>query len=600
MKQDLEIVNLKVMLHTNTDEIIELKAGLFVFDKPVSGENLLLCTNYKYNKKLLEYKTLQEKVEIFFNRLKLNEYVEASKPKISITNKKTEDEEEYENITESWIDIVNLYNTNLKKPGEEEWNIAYKTYNGLEKNVSDKMFKTATTEDLEEIMNIIRNGTDSTGTLDVVKTKPQFLNYLRDISRQDPEKNKITRENIIIMLNALFPISFPIPDYVEVLDDNTINVINKIQILFQKEYVYLNIKKPSTVINVTWLNTIQKHPIYYQIYRLIENYQKKILNYLDTINNSDVVEVLRSDITTQQKIDTISNKFRLYNEFKRMISYTEKGTDIEYLEDGKIKKGKVNSVKINKVIDKIESINITTNDGLVDKIIDILPDQIKKKESSFIKNIYLLHYIFGNFKKNTKDYNEFLKDYVEKFVETRDQYSRSSYDYEKKFIESIPELKFHFEFLEDIGNYLPPKRIPTNKKIARALKDENKYSKFIEVYNKSLETDYSGVELVNDGKDYEIQVGISVVGGKVNRTNARFLCNYNSHHLGSLLQKQGFTNSNSVSLYKYIDLENINTENEYNGIINTELSKPKAKVGGKSRRKKYRYKKSKKTRKIYI
>jgi hypothetical protein len=78
------------------------------------------------------------------------------------------------------------------------------------------------------------------------------------------------------------------------------------------------------------------------------------------------------------------------------------------------------------------------------------------------------------------------------------------------------------------------------------------------------------------------------------------LCNYNSHHLGSLLQKQGFTNSNSVSLYKYIDLENINTENEYNGIINTELSKPKAKVGGKSRRKKYRYKKSKKTRKIYI
>ncbi len=582
-QQDLEIVNLKVMLHTNTDETIELKAGLFVLDKPVSGENILLCTNYKYNKTLLENKTLREKVEIFFNRSKLNIFVEASKPKKYIGNKKSENEDDLP--TPSWIEIVDLYNNNIINPTDPEWNIGINSYDGLEKNVSDKIFKTATPEDLEEIEKIIKDTTDKP------TKKTKFLNYLKDTSRQDPEKIKITRQNIIIMLNALFPISFPIADQVEVMDDKSVSFTSMIKKLFEEEYVYLNIKKPSTVIQVIWLNSIQSHPIYYQIYRVIEKYQKNLLNYLDTLNNSEVIKILREDIEPQKKINEISDIFRSYQYFINMIKPIEIGDVIEYFYENTWKKGKVVRITDNFTIVKPET-------GLPN--INVNNTKVRKMEDALKKNIYLLHYIFGNFKKNTKPYNEFLKDYIDMFVETREKYSRSTYDYEKKFIESIPELKFHFEFLEEISNYLPPKRIPTNKKIALALKDENKYSKFIEVYNNSLETDYSGLERVNDGKDYEIQVGIAVVGGKVNGTNAKFLCNYNSHHLGSLLENSGGTNSHSIFLYKYIDLENINAENEYNGIINTEIVKPKTKVGGKSRRKKYRYKKPRKTKKIYI
>ena len=131
---NLEIVELKIVLHTNKDSVIDLTTNLFVFDKKTlnGNKNPYLCTNLRYSKDLLNNKTLFERVETFFNRKKFNDFLLASK---------------------------------LKKS--------------------------------QEIKN----------------------------QKNDNTKNQIIKENILIMLKAIFPISFPIKD--EVINMHEKNIDKK-------------------------------------------------------------------------------------------------------------------------------------------------------------------------------------------------------------------------------------------------------------------------------------------------------------------------------------------------------------------------------------
>ena len=67
-----------------------------------------------------------------------------------------------------------------------------------------------------------------------------------------------------------FPISFPIHDIIESLHNkNTFDFKSVFKTVIKKdEYVHLNIDKPSTVIQVKWLNTMKSNPIYYKINKI--------------------------------------------------------------------------------------------------------------------------------------------------------------------------------------------------------------------------------------------------------------------------------------------------------------------------------------------
>lgn len=427
---NLEIVELKIVLHTNKDSVIDLTTNLFVFDKKTlnGNKNPYLCTNLRYSKDLLNNKTLFERVETFFNRKKFNDFLLASK---------------------------------LKKS--------------------------------QEIKN----------------------------QKNDNTKNQIIKENILIMLKAIFPISFPIKDEVINMHEKNIDIFELIKQIFKtSEYVYLNIDKPSTVIQVIWLNTISTNPIYYQLNKTISKYYQELFDYLqENIKNKEIQDVVPKNF---------------------------------------------------------ESFNNAAITNIKQKVFELYENDKKNEKPN--REIWNLYFLFAKLKKNTLEYNNFISTYIKKFISMNsNQYYREDITSanEKKFFDSIEELKFHFEYMEKIIDFLPPKRISTTKDIFESFGKNDDLNKFTEIFETN-EKMYAGVDKVNNGKLYEIHIGISVVGGKVTETNYKFLCNYNSHRLGNELNyliKDTTYDTDRVRLYSYINLENVNDANDYSGVVNTSIKK---------------------------
>jgi hypothetical protein len=454
---DLEIVELKIQMHTNIDTEVELTADK-IANKSISGKYPFLCTNCRYSKDILNNKTQNDIFDIFFNRQKFNNFVLASK---------------------------------LKK----------------NQTISGRYY------------------------------------------------SSIVKENIIIMLNSLFPISFPVSDTVTLLDNNATNLfeIGK-NILFKtNKYTYLNLNKPSTVTQVIWLNTISSNPIYYEINKKVKKYYKDVLDSVENISSNEIKKILNSDVE-----------------------------DI---------------IKISRIQDIIKKIYVTS----------------KNKEE------WILYFLVSNLKKNTREYNEFIQTYISEFINSKQEirYSyrnnNSSEQNERQFFESVPEIKFYQKYMSEMVELLPPKRTTMKKKegdnkknkeidIADALKtakDNNDFSEFTKLYSDNKDA-YCELIRLEDGK-YEIHLGVAVVGGKVTNTNYRFLCNYNSHRLGNDLNyliKDTEENSDKIRLYSYVDLENVKDTTEYVGVVNSSIKREKeVKRTGGSKTRNYR-KNNQKTRKL--
>jgi hypothetical protein len=443
--QDLEIVELRIQMHTNMDTQVELTANQ-IDNKKVSGKYPFLCTNFKYSDAILKQKTQNEIFDIFFNRQKFYNFILASKLK---------------------------------------------------------------------------------------KNQKATVRY----------DNAIVKTNIIQMLNALFPISFPIKDHVSLMDSENIDIMDIVTNLLKTDkYTYLRLNKPSTVTQVIWLNTVSSNPIYYRIYKKNKDYNKKITDYAENVNST-----------------TASN-----------------------------------------IIEKKEKHPFTIN---ADRTLKI---NLKNKEE------WILHFLVSNYKKNTKEYNEFIKYYVQTFINPDSNSRYYQYNnqeqYERQFYESVPEIKFYQKYMTDIVELLPPKRISVDKTMAAALKqvkDENDFTDFITLYTTTKKNDYCDLIRLDNGA-YEIHLGVAVVGGKVNKINSKFFCNYNSHRLGNDLNyliRDVEEDVEKIRLYGYIDLENVKDTNEYVGVINSSIKKKdtgneenaKRLYGGKKTRKQ-RYQ-NKKTRK---
>ena len=452
---DLEIVELKIQMHTNMDTEVELTADK-IANKSINGKYPFLCTNCRYSKDILKNKTQNDVFDIFFNRQKFNTFVLASK---------------------------------LKK----------------NQSITGRYY------------------------------------------------SSIVRENIIIMLNSLFPISFPVSDTVTLKDGNATDIFEMGKnILFKtNKYTYLNLNKPSTVTQVIWLNTISSNPIYYEINKLVKKYYKDVLDSVENISSDPIKKILDNGDEDMTKI-----------------------------------------------------INIQ-------KIIKTIYSKSKNKEE------WILYFLVSNLKKNTKEYNEFIQKYVAEFINSQQDNQRyrynsnSSEQNERQFFESVPEIKFYQKYMSEIIELLPPKRTTMKKKeeikevkkdIADALKkakDTNDFSEFIKLYNENKDQ-YCELIRLEDGK-YEIHLGVAVVGGKVTSTNYRFLCNYNSHRLGNDLNyliKDTDENADKIRLYSYVDLENVKDTTEYIGVVNSSIKREKeVKRTGGNKTRKHR-KNNQKTRKL--
>lgn len=384
---------------------------------------------------------------------------------------------------------------------------------------------------------------------DIFFNRTKFYNFMlvsrlkknqRIKSRYD---SNIVRENIIIMLNSLFQISFPIKEQVELMDDKSVDFENMIKNLFKSnEYTYLKLNKTSTVTQVIWLNTIGSNPIYYDIYQKNKKYNKKVMDYAETVDEDKIKEILKTG-EDNQKIRELQKYFKDFQ-------------------------------KNNKI------------------------DDNKKKEE------WILYFLVSNFKQKTKEYNEFIKNYIKKFINSEQNYNRyygdNSQQNEKQFFESVPEIGFYQKYMSEIVELLPPKRVTVKKKIGQKEEEEDKndianalknvkqtndFTDFNRIYAENKDAPCQLFRLENGA--YEIHLGVAVVGGKVDKTNLKFLCNYNSHRLGNdfnFLIKNTGEDDDKVRLSSYIDLENVKDTTEYIGVINSSIKKTVKKKGGRNKR----------------
>jgi hypothetical protein len=201
-------------------------------------------------------------------------------------------------------------------------------------------------------------------------------------------------------------------------------------------------------------------------------------------------------------------------------------------------------------------------------------------------------------------YNQFIQKFVKQFVinDTSSRYGNSDQYYRTEFFnylkKTTPEIEIHETYIKEIVEYLPPKRVSTNKDLKNLLVNKNNFTKFFKLFEEDKKN-YSGIDKIENGI-YEIQIGVGLVGGKVTTPNYTFLCNYNSHRLGKNLDyliKNTEEDGQNVQLYNYIDLENVKDTTEYIGVVNSKVKTQKKNKegykGGLRRRNKKKTRKQK-------
>jgi len=536
-----EIYKLKIVLNTNTEKVVDLTSKMFIFDKKtVSGNYPHVCTNINYDKSLLEGKELYDIVETFFNKQKFEQYINRC----------------------------------------------------LEKN-------------------------------------------------KDVIDNYIGREkNIMTMLDFMFPISFPISDAVERVSSPMDFGFGKMlrTIIKNNKYIYLTIDKPSTVIQVKWLDTLQSNPIYYKINKLNGNYKtqfeskitdikiklmneekKKKEKVIETIKQKIKEGTIHTDTVLDDLMNEIDESQKKLKDYRKGVFVNKSKTTIPKKESSdeeleydrlysevikKIKKLSQYTDKIKQTDTEIKHIEILSEIDVKDFCVE-LKDKIKMDGKKLkdddgdeinVPEIWQLYFLCSRYKKKSKEYYDFIEAYMKKFMENdlkrselRGFYRTGStppveyneIQMDKYFTtEMKKKIQFHYNYLEEIAKLSPPNRTSHNEEVSRVFDNNNELD--VDYFTNIYDTNILSVamdKLEENGEIvYEIQLGISIAGGKVSEINSKLWCGYYSNKLASDL-KFNFENPNSdkIRLYSYIDLENVDKENNYNSILNVSVDKEMSK-----------------------
>jgi hypothetical protein len=410
----------------------------------------------------------------------------------------------------------------------------------------------------------------------------------------------------------MFPISFPVNDNVtSLLKKNTeFDFMSLFKtIVSSGEYSYLNIDKPSTVIQVIWLDTIATNPVYMEIYEALKNYKKKLIEYAlvkikrtDTKNingiKDDLVKIFDKHFKTPDlkrkkkekelnfkkklsEFDTTNDRIKILNDLIQLLRdmmQTSGDNTMETELDSIDKRVNVNTEDTDKT--EIEKVMNLYKKGKID---ETALEEFFKDYKNHSSTWWKVYFMLRRLKKYTTEYNDFIEKYVARFVTSRetDWYYNSRSANEGKFLKSTTDLEFYFDFLKKIEQFIPPYRKSLSVDISRLLgDDDNRYTinidEYLKLYKKQnidagidvirpSKKTKSENEVANDTKNdyYEIHVGIAVVGGKIN-SNTNVWCYYNSIKLASdfttiydsiKLASAKQEVIDTLSLYPYVDLE---------------------------------------------
>lgn len=535
-KDNIEIVKLRVVMKTNKNKKVNLTANLFVFDKPITGEYPLLCTNVKYNSEYLRDKSFLEVVQIFFNEKEFERFLLSS-------DKTVGDERE---VIDSNILFMLERMFPISFPIKDDVQMVSKSEMFNFEKMLGKIFR----QHDYVYLNIDKPSTVTQVLwLDTVRSNPEYV-QLNDVMRK-------YKKDLLAYLEKSPQQNLQNVNYKE------INSKLRAILLEQKSsYRYSNISREeknvldellTMVGNGNEFNEAEKSADpQIQQDKAKKGLQKKIKENL------------------QRKIDKIKS------ETSKLLfdkSALDKLTAIEY------------RVRVNEEEDKSKIGEIAKNykDGNYtdDDLRGIFSKNYKERGSKWWK----LYFIFAGLKKNTSAYNNFVSGYVKRFVlESRDEsryWYNSSSSNEAKFKKNLADIDFHFDFLKKIDDFVSQRRQSMNKRIGEEIFEDSEENftvhidKFLGLFNnlkgsvekasvdKVRETKTKDVVLEEGGSEkkeyktkfYEIQLGVAVVGGKVPNAPSNFWCAFNSVKHANDYKVLSKYDLGEITLYPYLEIE---------------------------------------------
>lgn len=425
------------------------------------------------------------------------------------------------------------------------------------------------------------------------------------------------QENILFMLQKLFPISFPVPDDVQAYSKMDSFVFAKMfnKAWRNKNYVYLNIGGPTTVTQVIWLDTIRSNPEYVLLYETMKKYKEDLIQYVigklektGTSNQSTTPSYTRMN---KDFFDIVSRLFRqqyitppylsptefatLKNNNENAAKNISKNAILEQINDLKkiietrpVPKSYLKEINFIESQTKFDDSNDNTEISKIfsDYKRSFIGDDVLRTKLADYKNHgsfwWKLYFILAGLKKNTLTYNTFVEEYVKKFVLQREnnQYSMySSYSSnESRFYKNLSDdLSFHFNFLQKVDDFVKQRRKSTTKTLSEIF-EETESSVIIHVDNyltlfnkngnaaidrfqetKSKEKE-EGEKEEYKTKFYEIQLGIALVGGKITSVSNKFWCKFNAVKLANDKKFLDKYDVGEIKLYPYVEFEEDNDE----------------------------------------
>ena len=374
--------------------------------------------------------------------------------------------------------------------------------------------------------------------------KKAFEKFLSKCVRD--ETIDVSRDNMLVMLNVLFPITFPIEDRVTSVFDDSISTsfVDTLKNLFlESGFAYLNVDTPCTVTQVIWLDTLDKNPTYVELTNLFFEKKLNVVKFMQEKSKKGAKSAVKGDPAV--KAYSISLYEKDVKDMSQYISRYKNGD-----------------------MDETEMLEAFSN----------------YKERSYLW--WKMYFLFANLKKNTSVYKEFVKDYLAKFVgkTNSNYYMTDRYD-ESLFQDALSDMDFYFEYLKKLEFFLPPYRESMNPDIAHLFREEENrknidIDQYLLLFRDRDNVTGAGIDTIKESKTksnewyyevkqvkssvmYEIQLLVSLVEGIVDSNSGKDrLCQLKFQKLvkdSSVLAKY---KPGQLSFYPYISMKELSSSKD--------------------------------------
>lgn len=383
--------------------------------------------------------------------------------------------------------------------------------------------------------------------------KKAFETFLSKCAKD--EKEDVSRSNMMLMLNLMFPISFPINDRVTSVFDDGGNIMDSFKNVFRStDYTYVKVDNVMcTVTQVVWLDTLTKNPTYVNLKKLFVDRFVNILQFMKA-------KVKKNASTKDDKYDQ----------------------DV---------------IEMSKSIVRYNSGEIGETD-----MRSLFSDYKDKKHSSLW---WKLHFLFENYKKESRAYDQFITTFTKEFA------VHNSYSWEVKssFQKAMSDLDFYFEYVKKLELFMPPYRESMNSQIANLFREEESrrsinVDEFMKLFQSNTKF-YAGIDIIREKaiksidyyepKEtkstqtyYEIQLAVSLIEGEVNSgSSSAMLCQLKSRKFMQDYKYLSKYKEGEIKFYPYITIKELSQPTDAlpkSGVPPSSLASILKTVGGRRRK----------------